>query len=101
MFVEAHLMEHLKSNAGVIACERVIGGVAVNPADPPGISDPIRRSTSELALWRGRPYVSDLPHRQSLHQASFVPKSAEGSRLQIASQHHITGWPDAPESVAG
>lgn len=23
------------------------------------------------------------------------------SRLQIASQHHITGWPDAPESVAG
>jgi hypothetical protein len=26
---------------------------------------------------------------------------AEVSQLQIASQHHITGWPDAPESVAG
>jgi hypothetical protein len=28
-------------------------------------------------------------------------KEPNGSRWQIASQHHITGWPDAPESVAG
>ena len=50
-------MEHLQTNAGVIACMRVIAGVAVNPVDPPGVSDPIRRSAAELALWRGRPYI--------------------------------------------
>jgi hypothetical protein len=50
-------MQFLKTEHGIIACERVIAGIVVNPVDPPGVYDPIRRSAAEIALWRGRPYV--------------------------------------------
>jgi hypothetical protein len=50
-------MQFLKTEHGIITCERVIEGIANNPVDPPGVCDPIRRSAAEIALWRGRPYV--------------------------------------------
>lgn len=50
-------MQFLKTEHGIITCERVIEGIAINPVDPPGVCDPIRRSAAEIALWRGRPYV--------------------------------------------
>jgi hypothetical protein len=50
-------MQFLKTELGIITCERVIAGIAINPVDPPGVCDPIRRSSVEIALWRGRPYV--------------------------------------------
>ncbi|SFL58910.1 hypothetical protein SAMN04488004_13025 [Loktanella salsilacus] len=50
-------MQFLKTEHGIITCERVIEGIAINPVDPPGVCDPIRRSAAEITLWRGRPYV--------------------------------------------
>lgn len=51
------VMQFLKTEHGIITCERVIEGIAINPVDPPGVCDPIRRSAAAIALWRGRPYV--------------------------------------------
>ena len=50
-------MQFLKTEHGIITSGRVIEGIAINPVDPPGVCDPIRRSAAEIALWRGRPYV--------------------------------------------
>jgi hypothetical protein len=38
--------------------------------------------------------LNGLSFPLTLHRASFRTKKPDGSQLQIASQHHITGWPD-------
>lgn len=42
------VMQFLKTEHGIIACERVIAGIVINPVDPPGVCDPIREQLSDV-----------------------------------------------------
>ncbi|WP_090191100.1 hypothetical protein [Loktanella salsilacus] len=70
-------MRKLQTDAGVIYCRDVVNGVAVDPLNPPGWCDPIRRPADEIALWRNRPYIvtdGDLFIVMCLYQASDEPR---------------------------
>lgn len=51
-------MQFLETPHGPIRCERIISGIAVNPANAPAVCDPIRRSDADLHLWRRRPFIA-------------------------------------------
>jgi hypothetical protein len=51
-------VELLITERGVIIAERVIEGIAINPANqPPERVEHLRRSDEEMELWLRRPYV--------------------------------------------
>jgi len=56
----------------------------------------INRAETALAAGQRAAHVHKRERRQSLQRASFVPKRAEGSRLQITSQQRVTGAAGCP-----
>ena len=50
-------MMEIATDYGPIQCRKIVQGVPIDPTDPPGREDPIRRDPVETGRWRNRPFI--------------------------------------------